>query len=1036
MRTMIAEKTGVEYGNGKSNRAGESIGRWERASILRFLIVLLLLSFFFPRGVISAAAAAPASGAGSLSTIARSHYDLGLRYLAAGLSEKALNEFQQAADADPAFYEAQVQTAKLLIDRRRYADAAKYYKQAVEIRPNDAVLQAAYAGTLYRAGNKSAALVHYRKSLLLNPNQPKIGMLLARVELGKQRYRNAIDLLEKVPALKSDRTALTLRAFCYHKLGNLEKAADLYRQVLAKAPDDAEVRLNLGLIEKSRGRLEEAARQLERAAPRVKESRLAYRTLGLVQFDLGRYNQAISSFRNVLIENEKDVAVRYKLAQALLEVGRIGEAVREMEKVREYGDYPELSAPLGLGYYRLGKYDAALPELERAWRANPSDSEVLNSLADVYYRMGRLKEAIRSYELIAERAQDRAPYYKKLASLYAEVGRAARALEYERKYRDVSEQNEVQEAVEAERAIWRSRYEKLAKDAEQRLAKAQEENERRIQEINEAAAKKVEAMRREMEEKIRRIQAEADSRVAWIQETARKQVEQIREAAQTAVGADRIREEVRKELLEHFEREKRDWEAALRRERTLREQAEERARALERRSGPARMAPAPGAESAKATEAPETESAAVGGKVGGERGSRKAAEREPAVEAGTGGIPPGYEAVESASLANLRERIATLSAALEREKAIKEEALAAAERKRAEAEAKTREAKELEEQIDKEIMFGLKELGAETEEVANRTPLERLKYYIQKVRLTADARVAKNQLDAEERIRRIRLQADSEIAKVLADAKKQIDRARVQAEEEIAKAQAAADSEVIRRVNEEKQRLASEALAKRLALAEKLRAEIEANAQVKYLEEKAKIEATYEADRIRMQRDYDNQLSSLQAEYQKRLEAAQTQAKRLQEQMEALTKNDTALLARSDIYQRVVRENAMIRQDLASARKRLEELGREKEELIRESDQLRSEMANLQARLGALEQEARRYKSVTVLEEPLEKGINLNTASIEELRALPGVGIQEARNIVWYRENVGEFRSVDELAKVPGFDAKSAKILRSLVRVR
>lgn len=246
----------------------------------------------------------------------------------------------------------------------------------------------------------------------------------------------------------------------------------------------------------------------------------------------------------------------------------------------------------------------------------------------------------------------------------------------------------------------------------------------------------------------------------------------------------------------------------------------------------------------------------------------------------------------------------------------------------------------------------------------------------------------------------------------------------------------AADSEIIRRVGQERERLAAEALAKRLAMAEQMRAEIEADAQLRFLEEKSSIEATYEADRIRMQRDYDRQLQKFEVEYQRRLEAAQLEAKRASEQVEALTRNDTSLLMRSEVYQRLVRENAMSREDLAGARRRMEELGLERENLIREADGLRRELANIQGRLGTLESESRRYQGIALLAEPLQRGVNINTATLEELQVLPGIGVQEARNIIWYRENVGLFRGPEELVKVPGLEATKASSLKGLIKVR
>lgn len=61
--------------------------------------------------------------------------------------------------------------------------------------------------------------------------------------------------------------------------------------------------------------------------------------------------------------------------------------------------------------------------------------------------------------------------------------------------------------------------------------------------------------------------------------------------------------------------------------------------------------------------------------------------------------------------------------------------------------------------------------------------------------------------------------------------------------------------------------------------------------------------------------------------------------------------------------------------------------------------------------------------------------INLNTASVKELEALPGIGRATADNIVAYRTEKGKFRSVDELVKVKGVGDKTLDKVRNLVSV-
>jgi competence protein ComEA len=61
--------------------------------------------------------------------------------------------------------------------------------------------------------------------------------------------------------------------------------------------------------------------------------------------------------------------------------------------------------------------------------------------------------------------------------------------------------------------------------------------------------------------------------------------------------------------------------------------------------------------------------------------------------------------------------------------------------------------------------------------------------------------------------------------------------------------------------------------------------------------------------------------------------------------------------------------------------------------------------------------------------------IDLNTATLEQLDTLPGVGAVTAQKILDYREQHGGFGSVDELGQVPGIGDKRLADLREQVRV-
>lgn len=62
--------------------------------------------------------------------------------------------------------------------------------------------------------------------------------------------------------------------------------------------------------------------------------------------------------------------------------------------------------------------------------------------------------------------------------------------------------------------------------------------------------------------------------------------------------------------------------------------------------------------------------------------------------------------------------------------------------------------------------------------------------------------------------------------------------------------------------------------------------------------------------------------------------------------------------------------------------------------------------------------------------------ININRASEGVLVSLNGIGSSKAQAIILYREMFGDFKTVDELAKVKGIGAKTVEKNRGRLRVQ
>lgn len=61
--------------------------------------------------------------------------------------------------------------------------------------------------------------------------------------------------------------------------------------------------------------------------------------------------------------------------------------------------------------------------------------------------------------------------------------------------------------------------------------------------------------------------------------------------------------------------------------------------------------------------------------------------------------------------------------------------------------------------------------------------------------------------------------------------------------------------------------------------------------------------------------------------------------------------------------------------------------------------------------------------------------VNINTASLEELKTLPGIGDMKAEAIIAYREECGNFTSVEDIMNVSGIKDSSYERIKDYIKV-
>ncbi len=188
---------------------------------------------------------------------------------------------------------------------------------------------------------------------------------------------------------------LLTRAVAFHQTGNLAPAAQLYQQVLASRPDDAD----------------------------------ALHLLGVLHHQQGRHDRALELIGRAIAIRPTAADFHANLAEACRALGQFGRAADCCRTaLRLKPAYPEAHNNLGLALQGLDQHGEAVEHFQAAVRLRPDFPVYHNNLGLALQALGRFDEALACCRRAVELAPDYVPAHAHLGRLLLEGGRAAEAL--------------------------------------------------------------------------------------------------------------------------------------------------------------------------------------------------------------------------------------------------------------------------------------------------------------------------------------------------------------------------------------------------------------------------------------------------------------------------------------------------------------------------------------------------------------------------------------------------------------------------------
>src|SRR5262245_48733548 len=309
-------------------------------------------------------------------------------------------------------------------------------KQPDQVRPWLAL--SAYRGT---QSDLPGALAAVEKALAIDPNHEASQLRKAEVllEIGyrDQKPENIAEgrkLVEGVLANQpSNPGALFVKAKIDMADNKFDPAIQALRSAIDVRPNWAEAHFLLGTALRLTGQRSAARTELARALEIDASMLEARRVLAEVHADLGEHEYAVEEGRRYLQKKPDAYETRVRVAQSLVYLGRLDEALTEVNQIPESARDETVDFALGRIYTAKGENAKARDLLLKALEKRPNHPDILRGLLQIEEKTGQTQESLARIEKALAEKRDDAKLQQLAAGVALSQGRvddATKALEH------------------------------------------------------------------------------------------------------------------------------------------------------------------------------------------------------------------------------------------------------------------------------------------------------------------------------------------------------------------------------------------------------------------------------------------------------------------------------------------------------------------------------------------------------------------------------------------------------------------------------
>ena len=177
--------------------------------------------------------------------LAKAHKDLGIIYLNKRLFDYADDEFKTAMKLQPNDFEILFEYGNFLYSTSRNTEAERYYGEALDIEPDNVLALTFMALNKLILNQLDEAKSYIMKALKHNPHHEYIQFCTGRILYARQEYEEAKNYLIRAVEQNPDIETQNLLALTYFELEEYEKAINIFKNLLAKHPENISILMSI-----------------------------------------------------------------------------------------------------------------------------------------------------------------------------------------------------------------------------------------------------------------------------------------------------------------------------------------------------------------------------------------------------------------------------------------------------------------------------------------------------------------------------------------------------------------------------------------------------------------------------------------------------------------------------------------------------------------------------------------------------------------------------------------------------------------------